>query len=215
MIRRIALTVLAMVSMTERGTAAMSATRFDETYWFADGVAVGRVVGEQDNTFDIQLESWARDRSEQHAQAIRAYRYSESTCVPGTGRVESYPSGSRYLFLLRQPYDAGGGDMPYWSVLGQFLLDGSPLCVSTPPEFRVDRPKDDCRPNVRETDLLDAVRTFEGCFELYDDRIIGTYPVKQTCSERQLRAWRKRSALHEGLAATAIKHMGEMRRGGA
>ena len=199
--------VAIVVAMITTVVAAIGISPFHETYWFADGVAIGRVVAEQDLTVDIQVDDWVRDRSEGHNRLIRAYRYSEPSCVPGSVPAEPYSRDARYLLLVRQPNDVGAEQLQHWSILSQFVLDGSAVCIGSPPAFRVEKSKTACEPSVREADLLDAVRTFESCFELYDDRILGTFPVRQTCSDGQLRSWRGRSALHEMLVVAAIMRM--------
>jgi hypothetical protein len=200
-----AITVVATMIATV--VAAIGISPFHETYWFADGVAIGRVVAEQGLTVDIQVEEWVRDRTGGPNGQIRAYRYSEPACVPSTAPAAPYSRESKYLFLVRQPHDAGAEQLQYWSILSQFVLDGSVVCIGSLPASRVEQSKAGCKPNVYEADLLDAVRTFENCFELYDDRTLGTYPVRQTCSDGQLLAWRSRSALHEMLVDAAIKRM--------
>lgn len=201
----IALSILP--GMTVPTPAAIMLAEFHQSYWVADGVAIGRVVGEQGPTIEIQVEEWIRDRTEQHQGQIRSLPYSEPSCLPGSGRADSYSSDARYLFFIRQPYDSGSVRTPYWSIIERYRLDGSPLCVSPPPMFRVGRPNDHCKPNLRETDLLDAVRTFEDYFELNDPRIVGTYWIKEIYSEPQLKEWRRRSVLHEILAGEAVRGM--------
>jgi hypothetical protein len=215
LIRTAALTALVFLLAAGQADLAIGTSEFPETYWFADGVVIGRVVAEHDQTVDIAVDEWFRDRGDSHEKKITAYRYSEPSCVPGSDRPESYSTDTKYLFLVRQPNDVGAGNVPYWSILLQFEFDGSDLCLTPAPEFQVQKSTERCKPNLRLADLVDAVRSFESCFELYDDRILGTFPVRQICPQKELIAWRGRSNLHDRLAAKALDRMARKSRGGA
>jgi hypothetical protein len=53
--------------------------------------------------------------------------------------------------------------------------------------------------------FLDALRTFDNCFLLYDDRIKGTYPTATKCSDKAMHTWAERSALHAELVRAALR----------
>ena len=89
-LRMMAVIALSMLpGMTVPTPAAIMLAEFHQSYWVADGVAIGRVVGEQGPTIEIQVEEWIRDRTEQHQGQIRSLPYSEPSCLPGSGRVDS------------------------------------------------------------------------------------------------------------------------------
>jgi hypothetical protein len=193
----------------------LGANEFHIDYWFADGVAVGRVVAVRDGTVHFEIREWVRDRTEQREVTIRSYRFSPwAGCIPGAEKPAEYALGEDYLLFMRQPYDDGGAQVPDWSILAQFLLDGSPVCITQAPSVVVEKGRKGCKDLVRDDDLLNAVRTFENCFELYDDPIRGTLPIRQTCNPAGLESWSKRSVLHRVMAEKAVEQLRKEKSGG-
>ena len=49
--------------------------------WYADGIAVGKVIGQQERTIDIEIQEWMRDGTRIRREQIRAFRCIEVSCL--------------------------------------------------------------------------------------------------------------------------------------
>ena len=174
---------------------------FHITYWFADAVAIGTVVNVNDETIDVEIQEWMRARKCLSPKLIRAVRYTTPSCVPHP--PEPTPVASEYLFLLRKPHDQGAGDNQYWLVLWQLNLAPTSVCLAD--GLWPSDAKGPCREPIELRDFLDAVRSFDTCFLLYDDPIKGTYPTSTLCSQKALHDWASRSAFHAALVRVALQ----------
>lgn len=75
---------------------------FQTDYWFADGVAIGRVVAMGDQTVDFRIREWVRDRAGQRKASIRGYRYRPwGEDVIGSAKPAEYTVDQDYLLLMR------------------------------------------------------------------------------------------------------------------
>ena len=192
-----------VVAATTQG--AIDVWPFHVQHWFADGIAVGEVVSVADRTVDFKIEQWFRDRTQAAPHNIRAFRYTEPSCIPRN--PESYSPGTRYLVLMRKPHDEGAGNNEYWIVIWQALLDGSGFCLDDPVPFPIGAAGGHCQKTVSAATFLDALQSFDGCFTLHDDPIAGSVPSAQLCSDEVLKNWSARSPLHSILARQALEQI--------
>ena len=176
---------------------------FHGTYWSADAIVVGRVAETAEMTVDIDVESRLRDRTYGTASRIRVFRYARPSCVPTS--PEPYDVGSRYILLMRKPHDEGAGGNEHWMIIFQHQLRGEEVCLDNL-RSPVEATPQECATTVSEPLFLEALTSFEKCFLVGDeDKIRGSYPTKQVCSDGALEDWSKRSPMHQLLAKTATE----------
>jgi len=177
---------------------------FQVHYWFADGVVVGTVVAVNDETFDFKVSEWIRARGCPSPKIVRATRYTIPTdSLPQD--PEPLSVGWKFLLVLRKPYDDGAGDNPYWIVLHQINLASPSVCLTEANGLWISEEQVGCPQPVKRSDYLDALRSFDRCFVLYDDPLQGTIPNATKCSDQAIKSWAGRSALHAALAKRALR----------
>ena len=191
--------------------AAVLDSEFHTKQWGADGIAIGRVISVDKTTIEFEIEEWMRDRTDERAGRIRTYGYSEPTCFP---EREHYEVGWRYLLLMLRPYYPGGGDLPDWSIIVQLPLKDSRFCLSLSPFFRLEKLRSNCDQFIGADQVLDALRTFDRCFEFQSTATGDVYPSKIVCSEKEIAVWGERSNLHAMLVKKATSQLRKKPQGG-
>ena len=189
--------------------AAASYSRFFEepfitTYWYANVVVVGKVTKVSDETFDFEVQEWLRPHGDQSREIIHAHRYAVPSDV-GPPVYVPLSAGSRYLLLLGKPSGYGAADKLQRLVLQQVALAESSICMKGTNGLFKSGDERGCLQSITRLEFLDAMRSFDGCFELEEDRIKGTYPIAKKCSDDAIDIWAGRSVFHAELAKAALR----------
>ena len=187
---------------------------FHTIFWSTHAIAVGRVVAIESATgkIDIEVQEWIRGGHQEPKTRIRAFRGGVTLCGGHKPYVEV---GSDYLLFLHSPVMAPGVEkQEEQRIIIRFELTGSPFCIRTdldPTKKRVllTQTTDGCDRKVSHEEVLDAVRTFDQCFELSEGTIDDTIPSRQVCSDQMLSQWASRSHLHKLLANEAVKRIAD------
>jgi hypothetical protein len=189
------------------GVATASVVRppFHILHWSADGVLIGRISAQQERTIDVDVEQWFRDRTKERVGRIRVFRDSVGAELPDP--LKQYQIGSRYLFLMRKPLDEGAGGNMFWIIILEQQLEGKSICLDRVDSGRVSNTAPICRNSVSEALFIDALHTFDECFELWDDPVEGTFPSNQSCTKERLEEWAGRSAFHALLVKAALDRL--------
>jgi hypothetical protein len=109
---------------------------------------------------------------------------------------------------MTKPDAGGAGHNPYWTVNRQLEIEGDIPCMDNSDIPCCAGPKGaECQRLLKVELLLDAFRSFETCFSIRVDPVLGAYPSEQVCSDPDLLTWSARSSFHAALARAAIERL--------